>query len=185
MMQEEILKELELWPVWRLKVALPEITTPNVAIPNVTIPSVEAIEPLPEEVDHSPLLKAYESEYGRCLMLHAACDFTQEEEKLWANMCKAMGINATLMQGNVRVKDCLNALTPAVLILFGEEAAQTVLQSNKTIDDLRGTQHFYQHSLTINVPAIVTYDLKHLLQQLPDKAKAWDDLRSALKLLNI
>jgi hypothetical protein len=179
MMQEDILKELELWPVWRLKVALPEVVAPD-----VTIPSVEVIDLLPEMIENSPLFKAYEGEDMRCLMLHAARDFTLEEEKLWANMCKAMGIKIALKQDNVRVQECLNAQAPNVVILFGEEAAQTVLQSDKAFEELRGTQHFYQHSLTINVPVIVTYDLKHLLQQLPDKAKAWEDLRTALKLMN-
>ncbi len=179
MMHEDILKELELWPEWRLKVALPEVVAPD-----VTIPSVEVIDVMPEVVDHSPILNAYESEDGRCVMLHAARDFTQEQEQLWVNMCKAMGVKATLIQPHARVKDLLNGRSPAVLILFGEEVAQTVLQSESNFDDLRGTQHFYKTSLTINVPVIVTYDLNHLLQQLPDKAKAWDDLRSALKLMN-
>lgn len=185
MMQEEILKELELWPVWRLKVALPDIAAPDITIHDVTTSIVETTEALPEVVDHSPLLKAYESEDGRCVMLHDAGAFTQEEEKLWANICKAMRVKAALILQDARVEDLLNARVPAVLILFGEKAAQTVLQSESNLENLRGTQHFYQHLLTINVPAIVTYDLKHLLQQLPDKAKAWDDLRSALKLLSI
>jgi hypothetical protein len=178
MTREDILKELELWPLWTLKQVLP-----------VPVSVLEALEVFSQErientvlvatiVEVSLTLKAFESEDGLCLMLHASQDFTQEEETLWANICKAMGVNTTLIQRDLPIKDLLNMRSPAVIIIFGEDAAQTMLQSNNSIDDLRSTQHGYHE-----IPAIVTYDLKHLLQQLQDKGKAWDDLRSALKLM--
>jgi len=178
MMREDILKELELWPLWTLKHALPKLVSAP-EVPKVILDeNVEKIEPLVDIFESSLPLKAYESEDKRCLMLHAFQDFTQEEETLWANICKAMYIQPTLIQNDLQVKDLLNTRAPVVLILFGEATAQTVLQSKNSIEDLRGAQHVYQE-----IPAIVTYDLKHLLQQLQDKGKAWNDLRMALKLI--
>lgn len=178
MTREDILKELELWPLWTLKHALPTLVSAP-EVPKVILDeNVENIEPLVDILEAPHKVKAYESEDGRCLMLHATHDFTQEEATLWSNICKAMHIQPKLIQSDLQVKDLLNTRTPVVLILFGEEAAQTVLQSKNSIDDLRGAEHVYQE-----VPAIVTYDLKHLLQQLQDKGKAWNDLRMALKLM--
>ena len=49
--------------------------------------------------------------------------------------------------------------------------------SQEPIGRLRGRVHRYQ-----GVPVVVTYHPAYLLRQLPEKAKAWDDLRLALKV---
>jgi DNA polymerase len=58
---------------------------------------------------------------------------------------------------------------------MGELASQSLLQSTQPLTDLRGKLLKYN-----NICLIVTYDLAHLLQHLPDKAKTWDDLRLAM-----
>jgi len=178
MTREDMLKELELWPLWTLKHSLPSSNSAPERATTLVQDHLENAAPMLDIVEAPNRLKAYESEGGRCLMLLAAQDFTQEEETLWANMCKAMRIEATRIQTDWYLKDLFTTRHPAVLILFGEEAAQTVLASDKSVEELRGEQHFYE-----TFPCIVTLDLKHLLQYLPDKAKAWDDLRAALTLM--
>lgn len=64
------------------------------------------------------------------------------------------------------------ALTkPELIIAVGETAAQTLLKTKTTIAQARGKLH-----ATHGVPLIVTYHPTHLLVNLLDKAKAWEDL---------
>jgi DNA polymerase len=54
---------------------------------------------------------------------------------------------------------------------MGRFACQTLLGTDASIASLRGRVHRYQ-----DVPLIVTYHPAYLLRNLPDKAKAWEDL---------
>ena len=62
-------------------------------------------------------------------------------------------------------------IQPKLIILMGRFAAQTLLGTDASIASLRGRLHQYQ-----GTPAIVTYHPAYLLRNLPDKAKAWQDL---------
>jgi uracil-DNA glycosylase len=62
-------------------------------------------------------------------------------------------------------------IRPALIIALGKSAATTLLNVDATISSLRGRVHRYQ-----GVPLIVTYHPAYLLRNLPDKAKAWEDL---------
>lgn len=62
-------------------------------------------------------------------------------------------------------------LQPKLIVTLGRPAAQTLLQQDVKISDARGrTQDF------AGIPLIVTYHPAYLLRNLPDKAKAWEDL---------
>jgi DNA polymerase len=69
-------------------------------------------------------------------------------------------------------------IRPKLIVAMGRFAAQTLLASDATIASLRGTVHRYA-----GVPLVVTYHPAYLLRNLPDKAKAWADLRFAVKTL--
>jgi uracil-DNA glycosylase family 4 len=62
-------------------------------------------------------------------------------------------------------------IQPRLIIALGKFAAQTLLNTDATIASLRGRLHDYH-----GVPVIVTYHPAYLLRNLPDKAKAWEDL---------
>jgi DNA polymerase len=62
-------------------------------------------------------------------------------------------------------------IQPALIVALGKSAATTLLNVDATIASLRGRVHRYQ-----GVPLIVTYHPAYLLRNLPDKAKAWEDL---------
>jgi DNA polymerase len=66
---------------------------------------------------------------------------------------------------------------PRVLIAMGRFAAQTLLGTDASIASLRGRVHRYH-----GVPCVVTYHPAYLLRNLPDKAKAWEDLCFARSL---
>lgn len=60
---------------------------------------------------------------------------------------------------------------PRLILAMGRFAVQALLRSSEPVGRLRGRVHHYQ-----GVPLIVTYHPAYLLRNLPDKARAWDDL---------
>jgi len=62
-------------------------------------------------------------------------------------------------------------IQPRLVVAMGRFACQTLLDTDASIASLRGRLHRYQ-----GVPLIVTYHPAYLLRNLPDKAKAWEDL---------
>lgn len=66
-------------------------------------------------------------------------------------------------------------LKPRIILAMGRFAVQSILQSSEPIGKLRGRVHQYE-----GVPLVVTYHPAYLLRNLPEKAKAWDDLVLAM-----
>jgi len=62
-------------------------------------------------------------------------------------------------------------IEPKLIVALGKSAASTLLNVDASIASLRGRVHRYR-----GVPLIVTYHPAYLLRNLPDKAKAWEDL---------
>lgn len=69
-------------------------------------------------------------------------------------------------------------LRPGIIVALGKSAATTLLDVDASIASLRGRVHRYG-----GVPLIVTYHPAYLLRNLPDKAKAWEDLLLARRTL--
>ncbi len=77
----------------------------------------------------------------------------------------------------------IELIRPKLIIALGKSAATTLLNIDATIASMRGRIHRYRA-----VPLIVTYHPAYLLRNLPDKAKAWEDLclaRATLRSLQI
>ena len=62
-------------------------------------------------------------------------------------------------------------LAPKLIVALGQSAASLLLGTDATIASLRGRVHRYR-----GMPLVVTYHPAYLLRNLPDKAKAWEDL---------
>lgn len=60
---------------------------------------------------------------------------------------------------------------PRLILLMGRFAVTQLLKSDEAIGKLRGRVHRYE-----GIPVIVTYHPAYLLRNLPEKAKAWEDL---------
>jgi DNA polymerase len=73
----------------------------------------------------------------------------------------------------------IELIQPRIILAMGRFAVQQLLRSQEPIGRLRGRVHRYQ-----GVPLIVTYHPAYLLRNLPDKARAWEDLCLALKTLD-
>lgn len=73
----------------------------------------------------------------------------------------------------------IELVQPRLILAMGRFAAQTLLASDASIASLRGRVHAYA-----GVPLIVTYHPAYLLRTLEDKAKAWEDLVFAKKVMS-
>ena len=107
----------------------------------------------------------------------AAIDLNRREHVYIANVlkCRPPGNRNPAPE---EIEQCLPYLKrqielvrPRLLIAMGRFAAQTLLNTDASIASLRGKRHDYH-----GVPLIVTYHPAYLLRNLPDKAKAWEDL---------
>jgi uracil-DNA glycosylase len=65
----------------------------------------------------------------------------------------------------------IGLIKPKLIVALGRPAAQTLLQSEVKISASRGRLFDFR-----GIPLIVTYHPAYLLRNLPDKAKAWEDL---------
>jgi DNA polymerase len=69
-------------------------------------------------------------------------------------------------------------LKPKIIVLLGKAAVHAVLHDDKSLASLRGNRFEFA-----GIPVVVTYHPAYLLRNLPDKAKAWEDLLFARRLL--
>jgi DNA polymerase len=65
----------------------------------------------------------------------------------------------------------IELLRPRLILAMGRFAVQALLRSTEPVGRLRGRVHRYH-----GVPLVVTYHPAYLLRNLPDKARAWEDL---------
>jgi len=65
----------------------------------------------------------------------------------------------------------IELVQPRIILAMGRFAVQALLRSSEPVGKLRGRVHQYQ-----GVPLVVTYHPAYLLRNLPDKARAWEDL---------
>lgn len=73
----------------------------------------------------------------------------------------------------------IGLIQPKLILAMGRFASQALLGTDATIASLRGRVHRFA-----GVPLIVTYHPAYLLRNLPDKAKAWADLRFAARTMS-
>jgi uracil-DNA glycosylase len=67
---------------------------------------------------------------------------------------------------------------PRLIVALGKTAATRLLGTEASLASLRGRAHRYR-----GTPVVVTYHPAYLLRTLPEKAKAWEDLLFARRLL--
>lgn len=203
MTREDMLRELELLPVWRLRappvelevvkpaVASSEVTIVEAAIVDVPVIASDvkidevivepAHEPIP--VNEAPVaLRSLVSEDGNWLFLLEHLSDNSAEETLLQNMLRAIKVKANVDIKNIELAQ-LDAYQPKVMVIFGDVAVQNLLGNALDFEALRSNQHQQQLAQYNATSVIVTYHPCYLLQHLPSKAKAWDDLRLAIQIV--
>ena len=76
----------------------------------------------------------------------------------------------------------IELIRPKLIVLLGRVAVTSVLGQDASLSSLRGKTLSYRAG-DREVPVIVTYHPAYLLRNLPDKAKAWEDLCRARALM--
>ena len=69
-------------------------------------------------------------------------------------------------------------ISPRLIVALGKTAVLRLLGTDSSLASLRGRIHRYR-----DIPVVVTYHPAYLLRNLPDKAKAWEDLLFARQTL--
>ena len=72
----------------------------------------------------------------------------------------------------------IDLIRPKLIIALGKVAAANLLATDASVASMRGRVHEYR-----GTPLIVTYHPAYLLRNLTDKAKAWTDLRFAVRTM--
>ena len=73
-------------------------------------------------------------------------------------------------------------LKPEKIFVIGRFAAQTLLDTDATIGNLRGRMHTLSTDDGRSIPVVVSYHPAYLLRSPQEKARAWQDLRLAVTL---
>ena len=203
MTREDILRELELLPVWQLRAPLPsfldaevvsEVEVQPAALPiaeNQIIETEEivadALEPeiLSPATSPATVLEATPvfftvifNDSADYLFVLPSAPLQADEQHLLKNIFMAMRIKVQAAETSSNIVALMTTHQPKLLITMGESTAQAILQSSESLLNLRGKLHQFQ-----NLPLVATYDLAHLLQVSADKAQAWDDLCLAMHTL--
>ena len=80
------------------------------------------------------------------------------------------------------LKRQIELLKPKLIVLLGRVAVNSVLGEDASLASLRGKNLTYRAGER-EIPVLVTYHPAYLLRNLPDKAKAWEDLCRARALM--
>lgn len=171
MTREDMLRELELLPVWQLRATaqlqaqLAEATPAQVVEP-IQAPSAQA------DLSYS-LTVSNDKKWA--FIMPASPDLSASQTTLFNNILQALKIEKTNKTTLTKLVD----IEAKVIVAMGEAAAQALLNTQDSLEQLRVKPH-----LLHNIPLIVTYHPNDCLQHLPNKAKTWDDLCAALSIMN-
>ena len=113
-------------------------------------------------------------------------------DSYWINVLKSplsledVQISSAATELNMQLTEIILKIKPKMVLIVGQVAAQNLLQTKEPLARIRMKQHKEQQlSLVteLKIPSIVTYYPSYLLSKPQDKAKAWEDLKLAMKEL--
>jgi hypothetical protein len=171
MTREDMLRELELLPVWQLRA--PVQLQPQ---PAETAPVVNPIIAVPAKIPgtQNAFNLTFSADKKWVFIMPASPDLPALQSSLFNNILLALNIDKT----NKIVLTSLMDIEAKVIIAMGETTAQQLLNSAESIESLRGKTHTFE-----SIPLIVTHHPHDMLQNLANKAKAWDDLCMAMEIM--
>lgn len=173
MTRDDVLRELELLPVWQLRAPVQHVVTQKMAAeikPETfaVVVQAEVVQKTEAEFEY------YVAENNTCIFICSADRMdTALQSMLFDNILIALQIKAK--KSAINLSNC-NA---NLLIAMGEKTAQALLDSPESMEQLRNKTHALH-----NLPLIVTHSTAEMLEHLPNKAKTWHDLCRALRLAN-
>ncbi|OQW69202.1 MAG: hypothetical protein BVN34_06835 [Proteobacteria bacterium ST_bin12] len=181
MTREDVLRELELLPVWTLRapILMPpiaEMTQPAlVATLEDAVTEKAVIETPQAAISHAVLVISDDKKWAFVLPEQ----LTGQAADLINNILRALHINKTQTSQTQQLAQDIASLNAGVIVAMGEVIAQQLLATTESLESLRGKVH-----LINGQQLIATYHPNELLQHLPNKAKTWDDLCNALAAIS-
>ena len=170
MTREDVLRELELLPVWQLRAPVVSPVASPVKVPQKV--SQAKTQAKKDEIAETPqTLTATETSHFALVSDDKNWAFvlpqalTGAADALFNNILLALQINKT------HTEAISNLANVKVIVALGEVVAQQLLHSSDTLEKLRGKTHIFE-----STALIATYHPNDLLQHLALKAKMWDDL---------
>ena len=150
--REDILRELELLPVWQLRKPLPEVVQPIATVTAVekATATAESIVIEKTSAENKPtkiatqLLRHVASNDGRWLFVLENHALSADETTLFNNMLRAMRIQSQPAVQADNTMDLVKANNTQWVIAMGEAVAQTLLQSTAPLTSLRGQLHLFK-----------------------------------------
>ncbi len=179
MTREDVLRELELLPVWTLRAPMPaQPITESIQPVSVAIVEIEPTENASNKIafaDAGVLIVSDDKKWAFVL----AAELTGQALDLFNNILRALGINKTQTSQSQQLSQDIADLDVSMVVAMGETVAQQLLASTQSIEYFRGKLHVVN-----SAQMIVTYHPNAILQHLPNKAKTWDDFCMALGVMN-
>ena len=184
--REDMLRELELLPAWRLNqpVSPPpqmDAQAPVIQEAEATVAQELVQNTVPDIVNMDwAALNQYVTGSGdqnadwlfvTDTAIEGDAAILLDKMLIAIQLQRGKNVYLTQLSEQPYFKSQLALIQPKLIFVFGEKAAQTLLGSNEPLDALRGKSHQFE-----GVDLIVSYAPSHLLTQTQDKAKAWADL---------
>ena len=174
--REDVLRELELLPVWKLRTPLTkEFQQVAKAEVKTTIKTETQIESLPVALEENTYHCSISEDRKWAFIWLANTILSASQSTLFSNILVALKITKITQMRISNIED----FKVGVIVVMGEAAAQQVLNTTDSIETLRGKIHKLN-----TMPMIVTYHPRDILQNLQLKPKAWEDCCLAKGVLN-
>lgn len=190
-MRSDILKELELLPLWQLRHPLPvdnqvanaiQIETVEVAEPqHADLPpkAQEASEPTDDAATELSVV-CYQNANNGFVLLHATDAITAgAQRRLLQNIASSLPFNLMAEKAPLTIKEVLQNHTPKTLVLMGESLAQQVLDVSDDLSALRG-----KVQMLAETQVVVSFELSEVLGAPEMKKQLWQDCCLALSTLS-
>jgi uracil-DNA glycosylase len=192
--RDDMLRELELLPVWKLRSPVEAVLTQKIEIETLATAQVSIVTNEESALEEP----AIENPSSAAVIQY---EITMSQDKQWAFVCEsdmAVGLDTGTPQITLfnNILQALSIEKPSkmqavgvvdvqanMIVAMGESVAQVLLNTQEPLENLRGKLHPIG-----NTQLLATCDLMHLLNNPLEKAQVWHDLclaRSYLQGLHV
>ena len=192
MSRDDMLRELELLPAWKLRAPIETVPAKAIEAKEIDIVEIVAVEkPSSAAPPQYEITISQDKHWAFACEIFAGETFVGEismpasrvdiglQSILLNNILHALQIEKPTITHAQNLTD----IDAKIIVTMGESVAQVLLNTQDALENLRGTLHSAGTAYII-----ATYDLTHLLNYPVDKAKVWQDLclaRSYLQGLQV
>jgi DNA polymerase len=188
MTREDVLRELELLPVWTLRSPLPQKSIIEPTPLNVETVETVLDVPVRPNIIEKDIIETPQAVSNPAILIISndkkwtfvlPNELTGQAADLFNNILRALSINKTQPSQTQDLMQDIAGLNVGVVVAVGEKIAQQLFASTQPLEILRGKIHD-----TNGLQIVTTYHPDDLLLHLPNKAKTWDDLCMAIDAIS-